>query len=65
MVEQPVQYGGYDDVVMEQLCPVSECLVGGNDGAAFFISVCNESEEQVALLAVDGGVAHLINDDQA
>jgi len=52
VVEQPVENGGGDDLVAEQFLPVAEALVGGDDGGASLVSVTDELEEQVGLLAV-------------
>lgn len=60
MVKQPVKNSCHDDWIMEQLCPVSKSLIGRDDGAIFLVSVCNKTEEQIALLPGDGCISHLI-----
>ena len=64
MVQQPVEDRGGNDLIAEQLLPVPEALVGGDDGGASFVAVADELEEQVGFLAVDGKIPHLIDHHQ-
>ena len=49
---------------MEEFGPIGERFVGRDDGAGSFIPMRDESEEEVALFAGDGGITNLVDDDQ-
>ncbi len=63
-MQQSVQNGRDDDQIVEQFCPIGECLVRCNYRAGLFITVGNEPEEQVTFFKADGGIPHLINNNQ-
>ena len=64
MVDEPVDHGGGDDVVAEDLAPAAEGLVGGDDQAGAFVAAGDELEEQVGGLGFEGDVADLVDDQQ-
>lgn len=64
MVQQPVEDGGSDHGVPEELLPVREALVGRDDRRASLIAVRHELEEEVSLLADHRDVADFIDDYQ-
>ena len=49
---------------MEQFRPVRESLIRSDNRAGLLIAVGNEPEEQIAFLAIYGGVPNLIHDHQ-
>jgi len=65
VMKQPVQDGRGDHGVAEQLLPVPEALIRGQDRRALLIPVGNELEEQMRLPAVDRQISDFVNDDQA
>ncbi len=64
MVDEPVDHGGGDDVVAEDLAPPAEGFVGGDDQAGAFVAAGDELEEQVGGLGFEGDVADLVDDQQ-
>ena len=64
VVQQPVQDGGSDDGISEELLPVPETFVGSNDGGVFFVSPGDELEEEIGLLRGHGKIAYFIHDHQ-
>ena len=64
MVQQSVQDGTNDHRIPKELLPVSEALVGGDKGGASLISVRDELEEQIGLLAADRKIAYLAHHHQ-
>ena len=61
VVEQPVQKGGGQDVITEQLAPAAEIFVAGEDYTAVLIALWNQPEQQFRLLAVQLHISHLVN----
>src|SRR6266542_2446789 len=61
VVDQPVDHGGSDHVVAEDLAPAAERLVGGDDQAGAFVAGGDELEEQVGGLGLEGDVADLVD----
>ena len=47
VVQEPVQKGGDQDRVLEQLGPFGESLVAGDDQGVLFVAPGNETKEQV------------------
>jgi len=64
VVDEPVDHGGGDDVVAEDLAPPPERLVGGDDQAGAFVAGGDELEEQVCRFGLEGDVPDLIDDEQ-
>jgi hypothetical protein len=64
MVEKPVEDRRGDDRVAEELLPIAEALVRGQDRRAFLVPVRDELEEQIGLPAVDGQIPGLVDDDE-
>ena len=46
MVEQPVQYGGGQDRIAEDIAPVDEAFVAGQDDGGALVASCDQAEEQ-------------------
>ena len=61
-MEQPVQNGRGDDAVAEQLAPLAEPLVGGEDDAAPLVPGRHEGEEGGGRFPVVGPDAELVHD---
>ena len=64
-MQQTIKDRRDDNRIMEELRPVRERLVGGQDGAGLLVAVGNEPVEEIALLPVDGRVAHFVNDHES
>ena len=64
MVDEPVDHGGGDDVVAEDLAPAAEGFVGGDDQRGSFVAGGDELEEQVGGLGLEGDVADFVDDEQ-
>ena len=64
VVKKPVEDGGGDHGIPEELLPVGEALVGGDDRGAALVAVRDELEEQVGLAAVDGQIPDLVDHHQ-
>lgn len=65
MVEEAVKDGGGEDLVAEDLAPLAEGLVRGQDDRAFLVSLGDHLEDQVRLGPLQGLVADLIDDEYA
>ncbi len=63
-VEQPVENGRHQDLVVEDLAPVEEALVAGDDEASAFVTADEKPEEETGFLAIEGEVAKLVEDEQ-
>ena len=59
-MQQPVQDRRGDDLIAEDLAPVHERLVRGEDGAGPLVAPVDQAEEQAGFLAGHRQVAHLI-----
>src|SRR5207247_7336592 len=64
VVDKPVDEGGGDHRVAEDLAPLLEAAVRGDDDRAAFVAAGDEREEQVGGLALQGEVADLVDDQQ-
>jgi hypothetical protein len=64
VVDQAVDHGGGDHVVVEHLAPAAEWLVAGDDQAGALVAARHELEEQVGGLRLEGDVADLVDDQQ-
>jgi hypothetical protein len=63
-VDEPVDQGGGDHGVAEDLAPLLEAAVGGDSDRAAFVAAGDEGEEQVGGLSLQGQVADLVDDEQ-
>ena len=61
MAQQTVQDRRSQHLIAEDLAPVDEALVGGEDKAGLLIASLNEPEQQTGILPGQGQVAHLID----
>jgi hypothetical protein len=64
VVEQPVEQGGGDNRIAEDVAPFGKAAVGGEDHRAFFVARVDELEEQIAAAGRDRQVADLVDDEQ-
>ena len=65
VVEQPIQQGGAQGLVVGKCRgPLPERQVAGQDDAAFLLALGHDVEEQGRLLAPEGQIADLIDDQQ-
>ena len=64
VVEQAVEQRGGDDLVAEDVAPLAEAAVGGEDHGAALISSVDELEEQIGAAWSDREVADLVDDQQ-
>ena len=61
VVQQAVQDSGGDHRIAEQLLPVAEAFVGGDDVGVFLVAVRDELEKQISLLAVHRQVPGVVS----
>ena len=61
MVDEPIDQSGGDHRVAEDLTPLLEAAVGGDDDRAAFVAAGDEGEEQVGGLAFEREVADLVD----
>ena len=64
MMQQPIENRRGDDRIAEELLPIDEALVRGQDRRAFLVPVGDELEKQIRLPAVDGKVPCLVDDHE-
>jgi hypothetical protein len=64
LVDQPVDEGGGDHRVAEDLAPLLEAAVRDDDDRAALVAAGDEGEEQVGGLAFEREVADLVDDEQ-
>src|SRR5438067_557530 len=64
VVDEPVDHGGGDGLVAEDLAPGGEGLVAGDDQRGALVAGADEREHQVGGVGVEGDVADLIDDEQ-
>ena len=62
-MEQPVEDGGGEDLVVEDLAPVDEALVARHDEAGSLVAADQEPEEQAGLLAGERQVTEFVEDE--
>src|SRR5438034_11679841 len=62
VVDEPVDQRGGDHRVAEDLAPLFEAAVGGDDDRAAFVAAGDEREEQVGCLPFEWQVADLVDD---
>ena len=60
MVENPVQHGRHLDLILEDLRPPAEVLVGGDDHRELLISLADETKQKVALIPIDFQIPQFI-----
>src|SRR5664280_2033976 len=64
-MEKAVEDGGGDGgVVVEDLRPMLEGLVGGDDQRAAFVAMADDLEEQIRTDFIKGQIAEFVADDQ-
>ena len=63
-MDEPVDEGGGDHGVAEDLAPLLEAAIARDDHRAALVAAGDESEEQVGGLALERKVADLVDDDQ-
>ena len=63
VMEQPVEDGRGEDLVVEDLPPVHEALVAGDDEARPLVAPDQEPEEEARLFAGQRQVAELVQDE--
>jgi len=64
MMQDAVQDGRGDDRITEDLIPLTEAAVGGEDQRALFVAPRDELEEEVGAVAIDADVADLVDDEE-
>ena len=64
MMQQTVQYGRGQDVVVEDLAPVQKALVAGDNCAGLFVATHNQAEEEAGLFSGQRQIADLVDDKQ-
>ncbi len=64
MVDEPVDQRGGDHGVAEDLAPLLEAAVAGDDDRAGFVAAGDQCEEQVGGLPFEWQVADLVDDQE-
>ena len=64
VVQQPVEQGGGDDGVPEDLTPFGKAAVGGQDHRAALVAGVDQLEQQVPCGGAEREVADLVDDEQ-
>lgn len=64
VMQQAVEQHGGHDRVAEQLSPLGEAAIGGEDRGACFVSGVDQLEKQVRAAAVDGDISDFVDDEQ-
>ena len=64
VVQQTVEHGRCQDIVSEQVSPVIEGEIAGQDDGSSFISGGDEFEETVCVIGTELRITNLINDQQ-
>jgi hypothetical protein len=65
VVQEAVEDGGGEDLVAgEDLGPVADVLVRGEDDRAFLVAGADQSEEEIRFLSVQGTEADLVDDKE-
>ncbi len=63
MMKETIEDGGSEGaVVVEDLRPFLERLVGGEDDGGVLVALGDDLKEQVSAFAVDGQIAELVQD---
>ena len=60
---EQLRFSGGDNRIAEDLSPLGEAAVGGQDHCAFFVARINESKEEITTAVDDRQVADLIDDE--
>jgi hypothetical protein len=64
VVDEPVDEGGGDHRVAEDLAPLLEAAVGGDGDRAALVAARHQREEEVGGLAFERQIADLVDDEQ-
>jgi hypothetical protein len=64
VVDEPVDQGGSDHRVAEDLAPLLEAAVAGDDDRAALVASGDEREEEVGCLSFERQVADFVNDEE-
>jgi len=64
MMEEPVEDGGGDDGITEELLPIGKAFVRCDDRGAFLVAIGDELEKEISFPAVNWEIAHFVNNDQ-
>ena len=64
-MSEPVEQGGGELFVSEDLHPLGECEVGGDDGGSAFVAIGQQIEEQLPAGAVKRHESELVHDQES
>ena len=64
LVDEPVGDGGGGGGVVEELAPVLEGEIGGDDGGGALIAAIEDLVEEVGAAGIEGEVAQLVDEEQ-
>lgn len=64
MMDEPIEDGRSDRIIIEDLAPILERAVGGEDHGALFVPVGHDLEEKVGAILVERQEAQLIDDEE-
>jgi len=63
-MEDPVQDGRRDDRIAENLVPLAEAAIGGQDQGPFFVSARDELKKQMSAMTIDRDIADLVDNQK-
>ena len=64
VVQESVENGGGEDIVAEDLAPLGDELIGGDEHAALLVTPSDELEEEVGAALLEGQISELVEDEQ-
>src|SRR5208282_1481835 len=64
MVLQPIDQGVDQRLLVEQIVPLGQVEVGGDDGGGAVVALIHQTEEGVGLLGLEGQVAEFVNEER-
>ena len=63
-MKQPIEDSRCQNLIVEDLPPVNEALVGGDDRGGLLVAPGQQPKEQTGFIPAHGKVAHLVDDQQ-
>jgi len=64
-MQQPIEDRRSEDVIAEDLAPLTDKLVGGDEQAALLVAASDELEEEMRRSLLEGQIAELVEDEEA
>src|SRR2546427_727942 len=64
VMQQPIEDRRSEDVIAEDLAPLTDKLVGGDEKAALLVAASDELEEEMRRSLLEGQIAELVEDEE-